>query len=174
MNTAHGNIAKADVAQPGLAAIREHARAVRVRPRRIHRARKRFFVLPNYNNEAVLDHETHLVWERSPSTRKFPWKTQLLASLYKAIGGREGWRMPTAEEMRTLRTPSAQTDLKLPAGHPFTNILTGADDVYWTTTTYADDFASVVSFGAASAVVGGNKQVLEAPIWCVRGPGNRS
>src|SRR6185503_17367616 len=57
---------------------------------------KRFKVLGQFNNEAVLDNETGLVWERSPSTAKYAWNTWLSAHIWcntRTIGGRFGWKV---------------------------------------------------------------------------------
>src|SRR5262247_1142304 len=47
----------------------------------------RFIVLSNFNNEAVLDRETGLVWERSPSTDHSAWFFAIL----HCAGRAQGW-----------------------------------------------------------------------------------
>jgi len=123
---------------------------------------------------AVLDHETGLVWERSPSTATVTdWDLPngAVALCYaKVLGGRMGWRLPTVEELYSLNDPST-SDPALPSGHPFQNVLFNAGDLYWTITTAAFDstFAHAVSFEQG----GGNNFLAKTGgpghLWCVRG-----
>lgn len=174
MNSLHANVPQSNAAEPVFGVASAPATHARNRRTRIHSAGERFIVLSAFNHEAVLDRETHLVWERSPRADRAIWKAQLLVSFSRMTGGLQGWRMPTAEELRTLRGPSVSSTSSLPASHPFARVLTGPNDFYWTTTTWRDKFASVVSFGESSAVVGGNMECLKAPMWCVRGPRGRN
>jgi hypothetical protein len=174
MNSLHADVARTNTAEPAFEVAATPAIRARDRRTRIHSAGERFIVLSAFNDEAVLDMETHLIWERSPRADRAGWKAQLLMSFSRKTGDRQGWRMPTAEELRTLRASSVSGATRLPVGHPFTQIRIGSSDFYWTTTIWRDKFASVVSFGESSAVDGGNMERVEAPMWCVRGPGWRS
>src|SRR5215467_8710619 len=84
----------------------------------------RFRVLAAFNNEAVLDRETGLVWERNPSIQPMTWPNARLFCAQKAVGGRGGWRLPAFFELASLVDPSVQTAgvLRLPSGHPFMNV----------------------------------------------------
>ena len=74
------------------------------------------------NNEAVLDKETGLVWQRSPDS--FVQEERFFHCYNKTIGNRKGWRIPTIEEMTSLIDPT-ETNPALPSGHPFTNVYNG-------------------------------------------------
>src|SRR5438270_8218804 len=74
----------------------------------------RFIVLLNFNSEAVLDRETGLVWQKSPSTLTARWDTAISFCQFASTGGRFGWRLPTAAELYSLGDPSTG----LPTGHP--------------------------------------------------------
>jgi hypothetical protein len=137
---------------------------------------QRFIVLTNWNNAAVLDQETGLVWERSP-TGMSDW-FEALASCHAAIvGNRLGWRLPGVEELLSLIAP-AQRNPALPLGHPFQGIKFGDFDLYWTATTDKPpglDLAYSVTFARASAL-GDNVAELISDTktethlyWCVRG-----
>jgi len=126
----------------------------------------RFKVLSVFNNAAVFDKETGLVWERSPSTSIFGASEAHFHCNTLVIGNRFGWRVPTIQELASLIDPT-QSNPSLPVGHPFTNIHT--DQLYWSAT--ADTFG-----GGAPYSVGfnGNGQVTNGgggnPLaWCVRG-----
>lgn len=137
---------------------------------------KRFEVLPQFNNEAVLDSETQLVWEQQPvseppfsSTRN--WSDAVFVCYSKYVGGRYGWRLPTLEELASLLNPEAPyTGPALPSGHPFSDV---QEHFYWSSTTKADapNEAMGVHF-ALRAIVSLDKNSGSsgnAEVWCVRG-----
>ena len=97
----------------------------------------RFKVLNGFNGAAVLDKETGLVWEQSPSTTSRTWTTAITECYNKNVGGRKGWRLPTVEELASLVDPSNPTgNPDLPPGNPFDDVLS---IFYWSATTDAVD-----------------------------------
>ncbi len=126
----------------------------------------RFIVLSNFNNEAVLDRTTGLVWERSPATTHAAWVTIRFNCANKVVGGQKGWRLPSFPELASLVDPSV-TNPSLPVGHPFINVLSA---FYTSATTDADTPTNVwiVLFGSGS-VISSNKTDGGLIAWCVRG-----
>lgn len=133
----------------------------------------RFIVLKNMNQEAVLDMETGLVWEQSPSTSTSNWYLAKAHCRYITTGNRRGWRVPTIEEIYSLIDPS-QENPALPIGHPFSNIQTGDVNYYWSSTTYEDAThtdgvnALMIKFATAGTFYG-EKATFPSYTWCVRG-----
>jgi len=132
-------------------------------------ANTRFIVLTNMNSEAVLDRETGLVWEKSPTApptvpNTFNWEDGQIHCNRLTVGNRLGWRLPTVQELASLVDPT-QANPALPTGHPF--IVRSAS--YWSATTYAGN-ASVAWFVAfdLGLVVGIDKSNVNY-VWCVRG-----
>ena len=132
----------------------------------------RFVVLPAFGNQAVLDKETQLVWQRSPTTAAYSFDVARGSCLASQLGGRMGWRLPTASELRSLIDPSI-TSLVVPAlpkGHPFTQVQ-AASKQYWTSTRHSTlENRLAVALTPQPASVWGqlsNNHVF----WCVRGPG---
>jgi len=140
-------------------------------------AAQRFIVLSNWNNEAVLDRETGLVWQRSPVSFTVPWLDALNlcyvagnSDLVPPIpaGGRHGWRLPSVEELASL-IDSTQSNPGLPAGHPFV----GIQRFYWTSTSAPDNgvltgiIAYEVDFGRP--LVDSVNKATSNNFWCVRG-----
>jgi hypothetical protein len=119
--------------------------------------------------EAVLDHETGLVWEQSPSSSIFLWDQASTYCGELEVGGRKGWHLPTIEQLASLLDTSVAGSPKMPAGHPFTNVVSS---VYWSATTYTryTDFAWVVHF-SSGAVSYADKWTTPniLYVWCVRG-----
>jgi hypothetical protein len=127
-------------------------------------ANTRFIVLTNMNNAAVLDKETGLVWQQSPSTDYIDWYSAQSQCNNLTMGNRLGWRLPTIQELASLVDRSA--DPTLPAGHPF-NVLSSN---YWSATTRAtfDTDAWFVDF-SLGLLMTGTKSNTQNRVWCVRG-----
>ena len=115
-------------------------------------------------DEAALDLETGLVWDRSPATSTFEWVIAVGSCTIREIGGRLGWRLPTAQELATL-VDTTQSNPALPAGHPFLNV---QNTNYWTATTLAGSptIGNLVLFslGATNA----STKDFNTNWWCVR------
>lgn len=116
------------------------------------------------NQEAVLDRETGLVWERNISSAGVSvWHGSQCT--YTTIGGVQGWRLPTIAELNSL-VDDTGTPPYVPAGHPFTNV--HPTDPYWTSTPFDGNGARTMSFdGGAGAQ---DYATGTARAWCVRGP----
>lgn len=133
---------------------------------------RRFLVLSHWGGAAVLDKETGLLWERTPSTSLVTWHQAEMGCNRRIVGGRMGWRLPTVQELSRLANGIAtqHSVVVLPGGHPFQL----SRYVYWTTTLSAANpspqfpaeawlvafFSSVPWTEPTSALKGA---------WCVRG-----
>ena len=137
----------------------------------------RFVVLQTYNNEAVLDKETGLVWERAPGTSApathvsltAPWFEAHLQCNQRTWGNRKGWRLPTIQELASLVDVTVPPPGPvLPAGHPFRNVQSNA---YWVATPFAapnvPNEAYALSF--ADGTIGSGTKDQFVFYWCVRG-----
>ena len=129
-------------------------------------AAQRFVVLAAFNNDAVRDNETGLVWEKSPQTATHEWSDARFACISKTVGNRKGWRLPSIPELTSLVDPSVSPGPTLPAGHPFTNV-PSAD--YWSATTNAVNPSSAwdVGFNNGNVFTDGKPSIFR--VWCVRG-----
>ena len=144
-------------------------------------AAQRFVVLSNWNNEAVLDRETGVVWERDPQSARgsvgvrLSYANAISICIQARTGGRKGWRVPTISELASLYDASGESSgWMLPIGNPFLNILTGFDSAeYWSSTRYPTNpnIAFAQGFSPRGSVV---TNTLDVPygVWCVRGPGS--
>ena len=131
----------------------------------------RFVVLANMSSAAVLDRETGLVWERSPSTELVTWRAgQVRCNEFVTIGNRLGWRLPTLQELASLIDPS-QNSPALPPGHPFLGVQIA--DYYFTATADSrnTDNKYIVSFSGDGDLANGQagNQLELKFVWCVRG-----
>ncbi len=129
----------------------------------------RFRILAEFQDEAVLDQETQLIWERTPSSTGTAWATAPMHCALKSTGGRRGWRLPSFLELMTLVHPSTHGVTvmpTLPTDHPFRGVKASA---YWTSTSLPDDpqRAYAVDFRAGD-LAPQRKNQSHLP-WCVRG-----
>ena len=131
------------------------------------------FVLVMNNDEAVLDRETNLVWQRTPggsySNNNFYLKA--VSCSQQTTGGRYGWRLPTTAELTSLADPTATSAPILPAGHPFIGVGTGGYVTEWIPdSTFANPIDEIrylfVSFSSGVNV----SNTGSGSAWCVRGP----
>ena len=128
----------------------------------------RFVVLSNWNSEAVLDRETGLVWERSPSTTVEAWQGALATCTDNKVGNRMGWRLPTIQELASLLDPTVPyPGPTLPAGHPFNNVQ--VPTAYWSANTFATDSSFAWWMRTDFAHTNVNPKVDPKNVWCVRG-----
>jgi len=139
---------------------------------KIDPASDRFIVLTDWNNQAVLDLETGLVWERTPSALTDTWGDIHTHCLRSTVGGRMGWRLPKVEELASLLDPS-QSSPALPVKNPFLPGLRGgwSGDIFWTGTTIgvSSKKAYTVDFRQSGAIGGSDKNYDKLRSWCVRG-----
>jgi hypothetical protein len=114
---------------------------------------------------AVLDKETGLVWQKIIGSSLSNWAGAYVVCLQSTIGEREGWRLPTAEELSSL-VDGTQQHPPLPLGHPFYFVTL---DWYWTATTYPNDttYGEVVSMD--TGYVSTESKTSSHNYWCVRG-----
>jgi Protein of unknown function (DUF1566) len=137
-------------------------------------AATRFVVLLDWNSQAVLDRETGLVWEKSPSTLLHSWVSAREQCLFRDTGNRRGWRLPSMPELASLVEPFVISGApKLPSGHPFENIDNEnvASSGYWSATTNANITGNAwyVAFHASSGIPSQTIKNGVLHAWCVRG-----
>jgi len=129
----------------------------------------RFEVLSSFNNEAVLDRETGLVWERSPHTGKYDWYNAQDRCNAREIANRKGFRLPASHELASL-VDLGYSNPSLTDGHPFQNV---QSDTYWSATDRPPDSPVFPNWGRAVEFYYGLSQSAAKdghfPVWCVRG-----
>lgn len=115
--------------------------------------------------EAVKDRKTGLLWEQAPDSFHGVWSEAPDHCRAKAVGGKQGWRVPTVQELSSLIDRSRH-DPALPEGHPFSNIKSA---IYWTATPSPTDdiVAWQVSFFSGEPVTDQKSGMRR--VWCVLG-----
>lgn len=133
-----------------------------------HPAAQRFVILPDFNNEAVLDKDTNLIWERSPTPTPVTWNEARSTCVTRTTGGQKGWRLPAPADMRSLVGPAVDSPIpNIPPGHPFLNIQPTS---YWTVVPEANQPSYARYVDAFLGNVLSFVKVYTYPVWCVRGP----
>jgi uncharacterized protein DUF1566 len=129
---------------------------------------ERFKVLGDFADAAVLDRETGLVWEQSPSTSNFTWVDALTHCYFLEVGGRKGWRLPTIEELASLVNTSNSSPA-LPTGHPFALPKSVQETgYYWSATTDANINSNAYLVSFVSGDLNIFTKTFTTHLWCVR------
>ena len=98
------------------------------------------------SSNVVIDNNTGLTWEKSPSTDTYTWANrnthcnELNSSNY---GGRSNWRVPNPLEFLTIVDNSRYN---LATNSNFTNMPTGSSDFLWTSKEYGGDTSLARAF----------------------------
>ena len=127
-------------------------------------ASTRFVILTNMNSETVLDRETGLVWEATPSATQQTWNDAQTHCIDLNAGGRTGWRLPTIQELLSI-VDRSNSGVGLPSGAPFNVLLS----FFWSATTLAADSTFARSVILVSGQAGIFRKSDAALAWCVRG-----
>jgi hypothetical protein len=116
------------------------------------------------DNEAVLDNETGLVWQRETSPDLIAWNSAINVCGHVRTGGRRGWRVPQLSELLSL-VDNSQYQPSLPSGHPFAPL--GALPFFWTATAVPGNSELHYRVGFLSGDFAGSG--ISQKLWCVRG-----
>jgi hypothetical protein len=116
----------------------------------------------------VLDIETQLIWERSPTASDTAWANASLRCALSSIGGRLGWRLPSFFELMTLVEPpptATANKLNLPAGHPFRGVKAS---LYWTTNSPDAEPGNAYAIDFVRGDLTPQRKNQAHASWCVR------
>ncbi len=148
-------------------------------------SKPRFEVLVEYNNLAVRDNESGLIWEKSPNTGTINFYGAWMQCARRDLHMQMGWRLPATAELTSLMdgmNSDTQQDLLLPDGHPFVGIFTAPGKGYWSATQSKNSsgvnvtplavyFSKSSANGNLANTVGqlAYANSVNAGVWCVKG-----
>jgi len=124
------------------------------------------------SNNVVTDNLTGLVWSEDANLDGLKtWTNALTYTEDVTVCGYVDWRLPNSKELFSLidRSQSGPALPTFPTLHPFTNVQSGIDDLYWSSTTYAFDPTGAWTI---DMLLGGLIPLLKtdsAFVWPVRG-----
>jgi len=124
----------------------------------------RFTVLADYNNAAVKDNSTGLVWEQNPIATISDWSSARTQCINKNVGGMRGWRLPSVAELASLIDPSLTA--------PYVPVVfTGVQqNSYWSATSYETNTnTNKWSVNLMDGLAGTTGKGTALNVWCVRG-----
>lgn len=120
-----------------------------------------------FGGVAVLDHETGLVWQRSPAYTARNWQGAVDTCRGETTGNRRGWRLPYIEEYLSLVDLSESLPA-ISSESPFT----GIDGYYWSANTFdtpgSSEYEAVLFRSDDGLWIYGGR-LTDHYVWCVRG-----
>ncbi len=127
----------------------------------------RFTKLPDFDNLAARDNETGLVWYLISSPTPLDWPGATSYCLSKQVGGRMGFRVPSAPELASL------PDLTLPPPYVPVGVFPGFMAAgYWSTTTNGAHIEKNWLVHFATGEVFSSAIANSLYVLCVRGNNN--
>lgn len=122
------------------------------------------------NDQAVLDKETGLVWDRV-SSGEVVWSTALNFCSQHSRGGRGGWRLPSIAELTSVGSQSRRLDPSAPFDFDCSDGgCVDLDAMHWSSTTSPLNPEGAVGFAPGSGGVAPNAaKDVTLRYWCVRG-----
>jgi len=122
----------------------------------------------NSSNNIVTDNLTSLVWPTDANLDGLKtWGNALSFANSLTTCGYGDWRLPNSKELFSL-VDRSQSNPPLPAGYPFANVQTDADDRYWSSTSYASDPDMAWALGMISGSLAPWAKMDTAFVWPVR------
>ena len=131
-----------------------------------HTNAPRFQLLAPLASQAVLDRETDLLWERSPSGAAFTWFGAQDRCNRLVVGNRMGWRVPTIQELTSILSIGAAPN-NLEPGNPFIAPPT-IGQVIWSSTVSATNANNAWGMNLPGTVGSNFAKGILARCWCVR------
>lgn len=131
----------------------------------------RFTVLADFNNAAVRDNSTGLVWEQNPSTPATDWSNARLQCVNKNVGGTRGWRLPSVAELTSVLNQLTQGSTPVVPSE-----FAGVQSVnYWSATSIdTSGNGSKWSVNFTDGTAGFTPKGTSLAVWCVRSPTQES
>ena len=130
-----------------------------------HPSASRFVKLAAFNNEAVLDKNTGLVWEQAPDFTERGWNEARIHCAQRTVGGTRGWRLPSIIELKSIEDPS------LPAPFVPTTIFSIVPAFFLhSASSDANDPSRVLDVKIPNGAVATSVKDNPGGSWCVRGP----
>lgn len=121
--------------------------------------------------DAVLDKQSGLIWSRNTYFYRspIPWDEALKFCESVNIGGKQGWRLPTRDELITVLDTSQSTPA-LPEGHPFIvpTDFQVHEPAYWTSTDDEGNNKNAWIIAMNSGKVMDSNKLFDIHVWPVR------
>jgi hypothetical protein len=125
------------------------------------------------DGNAVLDKETGLVWDKTPTNFGQSWFSAIWNCQNKEIAGRKGWRLATIEELMSLADFSSgalhANGSMIPDGNPFTGLPSSGTYYHWSASTDAADTTHGIAVDLRFGNVVTSPKASNNFSWCVRG-----